>query len=212
MSVNRIVRWARAADTRWRRQRQPESRRVLVNARTEMNYAVMAPIYRAMRTDPRVSFYFTASEAPRARAAEIYREAGTEQQQNLRLISTARAALMKFDAYLAADLLWVALPRGTRRIQMFHGVAGKYSNIYDRPERSMREWDRLFFINQRRLRNHIAAGAIDPDSPAARLVGMPKLDCLVDGTLKRDVVLDRSASIRGSARFFTRPPGRHILR
>jgi CDP-glycerol glycerophosphotransferase (TagB/SpsB family) len=73
---------------------------------------------------------------------------------------------------------------------MFHGVAGKYSRVYDTPERSMRDWDRLFFINRRRMENYIRAGAIDPDSPAARLIGYPKLDCLVDGTLNRDEVLN----------------------
>jgi CDP-glycerol glycerophosphotransferase (TagB/SpsB family) len=69
---------------------------------------------------------------------------------------------------------------------MFHGVAGKWSHVYDRPGTSMRQWDRLFFVNERRLRNFVLAGAIDADSPAARLVGMPKVDCLVDGSLGRD--------------------------
>jgi len=72
---------------------------------------------------------------------------------------------------------------------MFHGVAGKWSQVYDRPDSSMRQWDRFFFINRRRLQNYIACGAIDNGSPAIRLVGMPKSDCLVDGTLSRDVVL-----------------------
>jgi hypothetical protein len=72
---------------------------------------------------------------------------------------------------------------------MFHGVAGKWAHIYDRPAVSMRGWHRLFFINERRLRNFIAAGALDADSEAIRLVGMPKTDCLVDGTLQRDAVL-----------------------
>jgi hypothetical protein len=53
----------------------------------------------------------------------------------------------------------------------------------------MREWDRLFFVNERRLRNFVARDAIDPDSPAIRLVGMPKVDCLVDGTFHRDEIL-----------------------
>jgi hypothetical protein len=148
-----------------------------------MNYAVMAPIHRAMEKDPRVKFYYMASESPE-RTHEIYREAPEAESLNPR-----RAATMKFDAYLAADLLWAMLPRGTPRIQMFHGVAGKYGRVYDRPDRSMRAWDRLFFINRKRMKNFIAAGAIDPDSRAARLVGMPKLDCLLDGSLERDSVL-----------------------
>jgi CDP-glycerol glycerophosphotransferase len=53
----------------------------------------------------------------------------------------------------------------------------------------MRGWDRLFFINQRRLQNFVDTGAIDADSPAIRLIGMPRLDCLVDGSLQRNEVL-----------------------
>jgi hypothetical protein len=180
MNVGRMKELVRGADKRLQRWRKP-GRTVLVDARTAMNYAIMAPIYKAMHGDPRVTFYFTASEEP-DRAAKIFSEATGP----ARIISPRRAALMKFDAYLVADLLWVKLPRGTRRVLMFHGVAGKYSNIYDSPDHSMREWDRLFFINRRRLRNFIASGAIDADSPAARLVGYPKLDSLVDGSLKRD--------------------------
>jgi hypothetical protein len=177
---------AQQSDTRWQRWRCPEARSVLINARAPMNYAVMAPVYKAMQSDPRVKFYFTISRGA-SRAEDVYREAGDK----IQVIRPARAMLMKFDAYLAADFIWATLPRGARRIQMFHGVAGKYSNVYDTPERSMREWDRLFFINQRRLRNFIKAGAIDEGSQAARLVGMPKVDCLVDGSLTRDGVLER---------------------
>jgi CDP-glycerol glycerophosphotransferase (TagB/SpsB family) len=184
MGIGSLLKFARRADERWQRWQRPQSRAVLVDSRTAMNYAIVAPLHRAMGADSRVSFYFTCSEDPQ-RSAEIYRDAGAE----ARLISPARAALMKFDAYLTADQLWVKLPRGARRIQMFHGVAGKYGHIYDAPERSMREWHRLFFINRRRLNNYTRNGAIDADSPAAKLVGMPKLDCLLDGSLERDALL-----------------------
>jgi hypothetical protein len=113
----------------------------------------------------------------------IYREAG-----QVRLVHPRRAALMKLDAYIASDFMWASLPRGACRIQMFHGVAGKYG--FDTPDRSMRAWDRLFFINQRRLRNFVASGAIDADSAAIRMVGMPKADCLVDGTIQAQPVLE----------------------
>lgn len=53
----------------------------------------------------------------------------------------------------------------------------------------MREWDRLFFINEHRLQHFVTSGAIDKGSKAACLIGMPKLDCLVDGSLSRDQVL-----------------------
>ena len=53
----------------------------------------------------------------------------------------------------------------------------------------MRRWHRFFFVNRRRMQNFIAAGAIDSTSDAPRLVGMPKVDCLVDGSLRRDDIL-----------------------
>lgn len=162
--------------------RRSGRRRILVDARTPVNYTMVAPIHRAMAADPRVSFHFTASEEPQ-RLSDIYREA-----PGLRLITPAAARWMRFDAYIASDYMWQPLPRGTCRIQIFHGVAGKYG--FDAPTESLRGWDRLFFINERRMRNIVAAGALDADSDAIRLVGMPKVDCLVDGTFRRDPVIE----------------------
>jgi hypothetical protein len=163
------------------RSRRFGRRRILVDGRTPVNFTMVAPVVRAMERDPRIDFYFTASEEP-GRIPEIYREA-----PDVRTIHPHRAAMMKFDAYVASDFMWAALPRGTRRVQVFHGVGGKYG--FDAPTEPMREWHRIFFVNQRRLRNIVAAGALDADSPAIRLVGMPKTDCLVDGSIRRDSVL-----------------------
>jgi len=161
--------------------RRGDRRRILVDARTPVNYTMIAPMHRAMAADPRVSFFFTASEEPE-RLREIYREA-----PGIPLITPAAARWMRFDAYVASDFMWQSLPRGTCRIQVFHGVGGKYG--FDAPTTSMRAWDRLFFVNERRLRNFVKAGAIDSDSPAARLVGYPKADALVNGTWTRAAVL-----------------------
>jgi len=183
MNINQAFRWARHADKQLSR-RLSDKRRLLINARTAMNFAIVSPIYKALRDDPRIEFYFTASEKPQD-SWTIYREGGL----GLKVVNPRRAAIIRFDAYLVADVLWMTLPRGTPRVLMFHGVAGKYSHVYDSPERSMRAWDRLFFINRRRMKNFALSGAIAEDSAAARLVGYPKIDCLVDGSLKRDRIL-----------------------
>jgi hypothetical protein len=157
-------------------------RSVLVDARTPVNFTMIAPVYRAMTADPRVDFFFTASEEPH-RLEEIYREA-----VGVRLLHPSAARRMRFDAYVASDFMWQPLPRGTCRIQVFHGVGGKYG--FDAPTTSMRAWDRIFFVNERRLNNFVKAGAIDADSPAIRLVGLPKADALVNGTWTRDGVIE----------------------
>jgi CDP-Glycerol:Poly(glycerophosphate) glycerophosphotransferase len=178
-AVRAFVRGVRKLDRRFGR--RSDRRRILVDARTPVNFTMIAPVFRAMARDPRVDFYFTATEEP-ARIAQIYREA-----PGVRMIYPKRAALMKFDAYVASDFMWAPLLRETARVQIFHGVGGKYG--FDAPDRSMREWHRMFFVNQRRLRNFIAQGAIDAGSPAIRLVGMPKVDCLVNGTYSRDAIV-----------------------
>jgi hypothetical protein len=165
--------------------RRAGRRRILVDARTPVNYTMIAPLHRAMAADPRVSFFFTASEEPE-RLRDIYREA-----PGIPLVTPAAARWMRFDAYVASDFMWQSLPRGTCRIQVFHGVGGKYG--FDAPTTSMRAWDRIFFVNERRLRNFVKSGAIDADSPAARLVGYPKADALVNGTWTRAAVLESLA-------------------
>src|SRR5215204_4643111 len=184
MTLKRVITTARGIDKQWQRWRSPDRRRLLVNARTAMNYATIAPIVERLQGDKRLEFYFAASENP-ALTESIYADA----VQPFKLVTPLQASLIQFDIYLAADFLWMKLPRGARRVQTFHGVAGKYRTVYDSPSESMRSWDRLFFINERRLKHFIECGAIDEGSAAARLIGMPKLDCLVDGTLTRDELL-----------------------
>ena len=157
-------------------------RRILVDARTPVHYTMFAPVHTAMQEDERVRFYFCASEEP-SKAASIFHDAG----QDARLVGPAAAALIKFDAYLTSDFTWTRLLHSTCRIQMFHGVGGKYG--FDAPTESLSPWHRLFFVNRRRLNNCIASGALDEDSPAIRLIGMPKVDALVDGSLSRRAVL-----------------------
>jgi len=184
MTSRNSIEWLRRLDKRWQRTRDAEGRKILIDGRTAMNYATVAPIVERLQKDPRIKIYLTASESPHL-LDQIYADARPPYE----LVKPKTAALMHFDAYLTADFLWARLPRGTRRVQTFHGVAGKYRTVYDSPADSMRGWDRLFFINKRRLQNFIDMGAIDADSPAIRLIGMPRLDCLVDGSLERNDVL-----------------------
>lgn len=174
-----VVHGVRECDRRFGR--RDDCRQILVDGRTPVNYVMVAPMLDAMRHDSRVRFFFTASEEP-GRIRSIYADA-----PHVPLIHPLRAAAMKFDAYVASDFMWARLLRQTCRIQMFHGVGGKYG--FDAPTGSMRAWDRLFFVNRRRLNNFITHGAIDRDSPAIRLIGLPKVDCLVDGSLDRTEIL-----------------------
>jgi len=189
-----LARAARDVNRRWQRALRPDVRTVVFDARCAMGYGMMAPVHRRLLTDPRVQTALMSSDRPDG-VAQIFREAPPQ----IPVLSPREAGMRRFDAYVAAEFVWAALPRGTCRVQMFHGVSGKFSREYDRPETSMRHWDRLFFINRRRMDNYVASGAIDSASPAIRLVGMPKSDCLVDGSFSRNDVLEANGMDPGPA-------------
>ena len=73
-----------------------------------MNYSTIAPIVERLQSDPRLEFYFTASENP-ANLKEIFAEA----VEPFKFITPFQASFTRFDVYLAADFLWVKLPRRT---------------------------------------------------------------------------------------------------
>ena len=96
----------------------------------------------------------------------------------------------RFDLYLNADP-WAAarLRRCARRINFFHGVAGKYD--LDRPSglpMGFEYYDRVAFINRDRMRRYLDAGVVTEGQ--AVLVGYPKLDRLTSGQLAGGAVRD----------------------
>ncbi len=71
MSLKRLITTARGIDKQWQRWRSPDRRRLLVNARTAMNYATIAPIVERLQRDNRLEFYFASSEKPEAHRIDL---------------------------------------------------------------------------------------------------------------------------------------------
>lgn len=172
--------------------------RILFEAASPMSFAIFKPIYERLRQDPRLEFWFTVTEGT-PDAAAVYAAVGIREH----VVPTDAARWMKVEAFVNTDFYqqtW--LYRRTRRIHLFHGVAGKYA--LDAPVEiapAVALYDRLFFPNEDRLRRYAEAGLVDPRGPVAALVGYPKLDCLVDGSLNADDVAWRLAL----------EPGRHTV-
>jgi hypothetical protein len=89
---------------------------------------------------------------------------------------------MRFDLAITADA-WNHAPlhRCRRRLNFFHGVAGKYD--LDDPGKlagaTLHRFDRIAFINADRLQRYVQSGVIRQDQ--ATLVGFPKTDALLNG-------------------------------
>jgi glycosyltransferase involved in cell wall biosynthesis len=160
-------------------------RRVLFEAASPLSVAVFRSVRELLQRDPRVELWFTMSDGAWDTWSVFGRAGITE-----RVVPPQKARRMHFDAYINTDfwnMTW--LPRCSRRIHLFHGVAGKYG--LDAPTRIapvVATFDRLLFPNRDRLNRYAEAGLVDPGEPAAALVGYPKVDCLVDGSLDRSAI------------------------
>lgn len=181
----RVIDVAHAADETLSRLRG-DRRRILLEATSPVSVAIVSPVFQRLQADARLDFWFTSSDA-NWNTRDLFAHSGLRGE----VISPSAARWHRFDLYVNTDfwnMTW--LPRRTRRLHMFHGVAGKYD--LDAPTRlapTVATFDRLFFPNRDRLARYVQAGLVDPQDGTAALVGYPKVDCLVDGSLDRDRIL-----------------------
>lgn len=148
-------------------------RRILVELRTPVYVAVLAPIYERLATTPNLHLRFTGEYPDRIKPLV----------PPGRFLTHAEAEWQRFDLYLNADP-WAAarLRRCAARVNFFHGVAGKYD--LDEPAHlpmGFEYYDRVAFINADRMSRYLAAGIVT--GRQARLIGYPKLDRLATGQL-----------------------------
>jgi glycosyltransferase involved in cell wall biosynthesis len=159
-----------------------ERKRVLFEAASPMSFIIFRPIYERLKNDPRIEIWFTAYGGV-WEPEQIFGRFGISE----RVVSRGSAEWLKVDAYVNADfwdMTW--LRRRTRRIHLFHGVAGKYG--LDAPvdlAPTITAFDCLMFINDDRRQRYVDAGLVPDNALGAPLVGYPKLDSLVDGSLNR---------------------------
>ena len=151
---------------------------MLVELRTPVYHAVLGPVFETLEKSPDVELSFT-SEYPDLIKPLV--GAG-------RFITHEEAEWRRFDLYMNADP-WAAarLRRCARRINFFHGVAGKYD--LDRPEglpMGFEYYDRVAFINRDRMSRYLDAGLVTQRQ--ATLVGYPKLDRLASGGIDGSAV------------------------
>jgi glycosyltransferase involved in cell wall biosynthesis len=163
-----------------------DRKRVMFEAVSPMSVTVFRPLYERLRRDPRLELWFTTPSGSVWPANDVFAPAGITGN----IVPPTQAAWMKVDAYVNTDLwdmTW--LRRRTRRIHLFHGVAGKYG--LDAPvdlAPSVAAFDCVMFPNDDRRRRYVEAGLLPDDESRAALTGYPKVDCLVDGSIDRAAI------------------------
>lgn len=150
-----------------------------------MNLAVLAPVWRSLISDSRLKVRFTGPD--REDLSASFRQERLEPW----VVRRENCRFARWDLYINADP-WdpVVLWRCRRRINFFHGVAGKYNLECpsDLPL-DFAAYDRVAFPNEGRLRKYVEAGLVEPERAA--LVGFPKLDALVNAAIPPRAAAER---------------------
>jgi len=157
-------------------------RRVVFYGSSPMNYIVFRSVHQRLMTDPRLDVWLTGKFLGEKNPAKLYAELGLAGEK---IIGSLRTKLTRFDLYLVSR--WrMAAPRARKKAHFFHGVSFKNYAI----SKHARLYDRLFIVGDYHRRRFIETGILEPDDPRIARVGMPKADCLVDGSIDREAVLD----------------------
>lgn len=152
-------------------------------AKNPMNYVMFKPIFIRLKSDPRLKLYLTGKLHGQKSAALLYTLFGIE--DNL-ILSNWQARLKKFTMYLSPDFR-LASKRASIKVLLFHGAG--FPKFYC-SNRVLR-FDKLFFLGEYTKEKYISEGILHPQDPRIELIGMPKVDCLVDGSLNKAEIMER---------------------
>lgn len=158
-------------------------KRILFFTKIECNFAVIERIYERLARDERLDVRFTSKNDYDGRSNRLFRRMG---RRDLPTVHPTLAAYLGCDLYISPDIMNLAR-RARFRIHTFHGVSFKgkaYSS-------KVRAFDRLFIVGPYMRRRFVEKGILAEDDPRMVMVGMPKLDPLVDGSLEREEILGR---------------------
>jgi len=150
-------------------------RHVLAHVRTAMHAGILDPVMRALEADRRIMVRYIAERT--GVEADIESAVG----RPLRWLPADRTVWARIDLFVSADP-WASpsLRRCAKRLNFFHGVAGKYD--LDDPSAlpiGLEDYDCVAFVNEDRMGRYLSKGVVSTD--AAVLVGFPKSDALVNG-------------------------------
>jgi len=160
-----------------------KQKKIVFAATTPMNYIVFKPISDHLLRDERLEIWFTAHHSPK----KLYGAVGLK---DVRLIRHEFAEWKKFDMCICPGFFFK--PRKTAtKVQIFHSVS---IDNYPISPKALR-FDKLFTLGPYMYNKFISTGTLPENDSRLEKIGMPKIDCLTDGTLdasaiKRELGID----------------------
>ena len=151
-------------------------KKILFTAATPMNYIMFKPISDRLLADERFEVVFTANHSPR----KLYGALGLKK---VKLIRHQIAEWKKFDMCICPGYFFK--PQKTAvKVQIFHSAS---IDNYSVSPKALR-FDKLFTIGPYLYDKFISTGTLLENDPRLEKIGMPKIDCLMDGSLNASAI------------------------
>jgi len=152
------------------------AKKILFCASSPMNYAMFKPIHTRLKQDDRIEIWFTANH----KVKEIYRTVGLEDEK---VIYKTLSYLRHYDMCICPSFFYER-NNADVKVQIFHGVSLKNRAVH----KKALAFDKLFLAGYYMRNKFMETWGLAEDDPRFEMIGMPKVDPLVNGTLDSEVI------------------------
>lgn len=161
-----------------------------------MNYVMFDPVYQKLRDRPDVNISISTGryrkkpvlgwlnpKNPEFRNENVFGEFDIDPEH---LIKTSRKDERPYDVYVSSNQDSKMQPPNSKvSVQIYHGVSFRNFAV----TAGYLRFDKLFFPGRYMMEKYIEQGILEPGDPRIELMGMPKVDQLLDGTYEKEKVL-----------------------
>ncbi|GAB4317943.1 MAG: hypothetical protein Kow0059_11120 [Candidatus Sumerlaeia bacterium] len=172
-------------------------RTILFCGKHRVNFAMFEPVYQLLRRDGRVDIRLSSGryrrkpllgwlppKHPDMRNEVLFAEFDVDPRH---FVKTSCQDTYPWDVYVSSNLdSKLQPPRSRASVQLFHGVS--FRNFAVRAD--YLRFSRIFFPGRYHLEQYLRRGLLKEGDPRIALIGMPKLDALANGAIRRDEVLE----------------------
>ena len=152
-------------------------KRILFGTTSYVNFIMFERIYKKLARDGRIDIWFTGMHNSKDRPRNLYKPFAVPHN---RIIREKHAKKMYFDMYIAPDYHIVGDAK--IKVQMFHTTNFRNVSI----DEEALKFDKLFLLGNYMKNGFIKYNLFKPDDKRMEMIGMPQVDCLVDGSLDKN--------------------------
>ena len=156
-----------------------DKKNILFGATAPSHFIYFKPVYQMLKNDTRIEIWFSGNYMSKDNPEKLYKLFGIKKN----VVKERKIKSKHFDLYLCPDYHLIGINQKIK-VQFFHGLGIKNFSISN----NALKYDKLFILGNYMKKRFIEKGILSADDKRMEMIGMPILDCLVNGTLNKNVI------------------------